>query len=65
LSPVAEQRRRHGGRYDAINAGRIEIGRLRRTLAGLSTPRMDGQITLAVDISPWPPPAVHDHHAIA
>jgi hypothetical protein len=53
LSLVPEHRRGHGGLYDAVNAGRIEIDRLQRTLAGLSVPRMDGQITLAVDISPW------------
>jgi len=57
LSLAPEHRRGHGGLYDAVNHGRIEIGRLRRTLAGLSIPRMDGQITLAVDISPWPRPA--------
>lgn len=57
LSLAPEHRRGHGGLYDAINQGRIEIGRMRRALAGLPLPRMNGQITLAVDVSPWLRPA--------
>jgi DDE superfamily endonuclease len=34
LSLAPEHRRGHGGLYDGINAGRIEVARLRRTLAG-------------------------------
>ena len=29
--------------YDAVNHGRIDIGRLRRSLAGLALPRADGR----------------------
>jgi DDE superfamily endonuclease len=54
LSLAAEHRRGHGALYDAVNAGRVEVGRLRRALAGLPLPRdAHGRIVLAVDISPW------------
>ena len=37
-----------------MNAGRIEIGRLRRAVAGLPLPRAaDGRLILAVDVSNW------------
>jgi hypothetical protein len=39
--------------YDALNAGRVEPERLRRTLASLSLPTVGGRIVLAVDVSPW------------
>ncbi len=39
LSPAPEHRRGHGAPYDAVNHGRIDIGRLRRSLAGLALPR--------------------------
>ena len=40
--------------HDGLNQGRIEVGRLRRALAGLALPRWaDGRIVLAVDVSPW------------
>jgi hypothetical protein len=54
LSLAAEHRRGHGALYDAVNAGRIQVDRLRRELAGLPLPR-DGQgrIVLAVDVSSW------------
>jgi hypothetical protein len=54
LTLTAEHRRGHGALYDGLGSGRIEVGRLRRSLATLPVPR-DGQgrITLAVDISPW------------
>src|SRR5689334_22726111 len=39
LSLTPEHRRGHGALYDAVNHGRIEVGRLRRVLAGLSLPR--------------------------
>ena len=54
LSLAAEHRRGHGALYDAVNAGRMDVGRLRRELAGLPLPR-DGQgrIVLAVDVSGW------------
>jgi hypothetical protein len=54
LSLVAEHRRGHGGLYDGLAGGRVDIARLRRTVAGLPVPRdRDGRITLAVDVSPW------------
>jgi hypothetical protein len=54
LSLAAEHRRGHGALYDAINSGRVDIARLRTTLAGLPLPRAaDGRIVLAVDVSNW------------
>jgi hypothetical protein len=54
LSLVPEFGRGHGGLYDGLNAGRVEIGRLRRALAGLPLPRWpDGGIRLGVDVSNW------------
>jgi hypothetical protein len=49
-----EHRRGHGGMYDGLNCGGIDVERLRRTVAGLPLPRTaDGRIVLAVDVSPW------------
>jgi hypothetical protein len=57
LSLVSVHRRGHGAMYDALAAGRVEIGSLRRSLAGLVLPRgSNGQIRLAADVSPWPRP---------
>jgi DDE superfamily endonuclease len=54
LTLTAEHRRGHGALYDGLGSGRIEVGRLRRSLASLPVPRdKHGRITLAVDISPW------------
>jgi DDE superfamily endonuclease len=54
LTLVAEHRRGHGAMYDALNQGRVEPKRLRRTLAALPLPRaQDGRIALAVDVTPW------------
>jgi hypothetical protein len=54
LSLAPEHRRGHAALYDAVNHGRIEIGRLRRSLAGLALPRAaDGRLMLAVDVSSW------------
>jgi hypothetical protein len=54
LTLVAEHRRGHGARYDALGHGRVEPQRLRRTLASFPLPRAsDGRIVLAVDVSPW------------
>ena len=54
LTLAAEHRRGHGAMYDALNHGRIEPRRLRRTLASLPLPvAADGRIVLAVDVSPW------------
>ncbi len=54
LSLAPEHRRGHGALYDAVNCGRVDIGRLRRALAGLPLPRAgDGRLMLAVDVSNW------------
>ena len=54
LSLAPEHRRGHGALYDAVNCGRIDIARLRRSLAGLPLPRgAGGRLTLAVDVSNW------------
>jgi hypothetical protein len=54
LTLVAEHRRGHGAMYDALNQGRVEPERLRRSLASLPLPRAtDGRIVLGVDVSPW------------
>ena len=42
LTLTAEHRRGHGALYDGLGSGRIEVGRLRRSLATLPVPR-DGQ----------------------
>jgi hypothetical protein len=54
LSLAAEHRRGHGALYDGLDAGRIQVDRLRRSVASLPVPR-DGQgrITLGVDVSAW------------
>ena len=55
LDPV--YRRGHGAMYDALAAGQIDLARLRRSLAGLVLPRSSqGQLRLAVDVTPWPRP---------
>src|SRR6266704_2074760 len=54
LSLAPGHRRGHGALYDAVNSGRVEIARLRRSLAGLPLPRAaDGRLMLAVDVSNW------------
>ena len=54
LSLAPEHRRGHGALYDAVNHGRIDIARLRRSLAGLPIPRAaDGRLVLAADVSNW------------
>jgi DDE superfamily endonuclease len=54
LSLAAEHRRGHGALYDAVNHGRIDIARLRKSLAGLPLPRAaDGRLVLAADVSNW------------
>jgi DDE superfamily endonuclease len=54
LSLAPEHRRGHGALYDAVNCGRIDITRLRRSLAGLPLPRAaEGRLVLAVDVSNW------------
>jgi hypothetical protein len=57
LSLVGVHRRGHGALYQALRRGRIEVARLRVTLAGLPLPRRgDGQLMVAVDVTPWPRP---------
>ena len=54
LSLAAEHQRGHGALYDAVNHGRIDVTRLRRSLASLPLPRAaDGRLMLAVDVSHW------------
>ena len=54
LSLEPECRRGHGGVFDAVSAGRVQVARLRRVLAGLPLPAWDdGRIRLAVDVSNW------------
>ena len=54
LSLVPEHRRGHGALYDALNAGRADVARLRWSLAALPLPCWgDGRIRLAVDVSNW------------
>jgi DDE superfamily endonuclease len=54
LSLVPEFGRGHGGLYDGLNAGRLEVARLRRAVAGVALPAWpDGRIRLAVDVCNW------------
>jgi hypothetical protein len=54
LSLEPECRRGHGAVYDAVNAGRVQVARLRRALAALPLPAWpDGRIRLAADVSNW------------
>ena len=54
LSLVPEFGRGHGALYDGVNAGRVDVARLRRSVAGLRLPEWpDGRIRLAVDVSSW------------
>jgi DDE superfamily endonuclease len=54
LSLAAEHRRGHGALHDAVSHGRVDIGRLRRSLARLGLPRAAGdRLVLAADVSSW------------
>jgi hypothetical protein len=58
LSLAPEHRRGHGALFDAVNAGRVDLGRLRDLLAAQPLPRASaadgvGRIVLAVDVTPW------------
>jgi hypothetical protein len=54
LSLEPEHRRGHGAAYDAVNAGRVDLARLRWSLACLPLSAWpDGRIRLAVDVSNW------------
>jgi hypothetical protein len=57
LSLAGIHRRGHGSTYAALADGRLEVDRLRMALACVDLPRgSDGQIRLAVDVTPWPRP---------
>jgi DDE superfamily endonuclease len=57
LSLAGVHRRGHGSTYAALADGRLDVDRLRVVLAGLDLPRgSDGQIRVAVDVTPWPRP---------
>jgi DDE superfamily endonuclease len=43
LTLVPQHRRGHGAMYDSLNQGRIEIGRLQRSLAGVPLPHFPGR----------------------
>jgi hypothetical protein len=48
LTLVAEHRRGHGAMYDALNQGRVEPERIRRSLSSLPLPRaIDGRLVLS------------------
>jgi DDE superfamily endonuclease len=54
LSLVPGFGRGHGAVYDAVNAGRVDIARLRRAVAGVPLPAWpDGRIRLGADVSNW------------
>src|SRR5215472_127330 len=54
LSLEPEHRRGHGALYGAVNCGRVDIARLRWSLACLPLPAWDdGRIRLVADVSNW------------
>jgi hypothetical protein len=54
LSLAPGHGRGHGAVYDALNAGRVEIGRLRWAVGAVPLPAWpDGRIRLAADVSCW------------
>jgi hypothetical protein len=54
LSLAVEHRRGHGGLYDSLNRGCIDIARFRKVVASHQIPRCSGgRIVLAVDVSNW------------
>lgn len=54
LTLLAEHRRGHGALYAALNHSRIDVARLRRTLAAVPQPKAaDDRLVLAVDVSNW------------
>ena len=57
LTMDSVHRRGHGAMYDALAAGEIDLISLRMSLATLALPRSSqGQLRLAVDVTPWPRP---------
>jgi hypothetical protein len=54
LSLVPGHRRGHGAVYDALNAGRIDVRRVRWAVGAVPFPSWpDGRIRLAADVSSW------------
>lgn len=54
LALAPEHRRGHGALCGALNKGRLDVDRLRRTIAELPLPKAaEGSLVLAVDVSPW------------
>src|SRR6266568_5968770 len=54
LSLAPGHRRGHGALYDAVSNGRIDVARLRWSLAARPLPRTaGGRLMLAVDVSNW------------
>jgi hypothetical protein len=54
VSLAPEHRRGHGALYDGLSAGRVDVARLRWSLAALPLPAWpDGRIRLAADVSNW------------
>jgi hypothetical protein len=54
LSLVPGHRRGHGAVYDALNAGRVDVGRLRWAVGAVPLPAWpDGRIRLAADVCSW------------
>ncbi|MFF3573827.1 transposase [Nocardia jiangxiensis] len=54
LTLTPEHRRGHGALYDGLNAGRVDVGRLRNLLSRTRLPRFPGgRLVLAVDVSAW------------
>jgi DDE superfamily endonuclease len=54
LSLVPGHRRGHGAVYDALNAGRVDVARLRWAVGVLPLPAWpDGRIRLAADVCNW------------
>lgn len=54
LSLAAEHRRGHGGLYDGLNQGCVDVGRFRNVVASQRVPRcFGGRTVLAADVSNW------------
>lgn len=58
LSLLPVHRRGHGGLYDGLNAGRIDVACARDLFAGQEVPKVQGpggrdRVVLAVDVSNW------------
>ena len=57
LSLAGVHRRGHGALYDCLACGRIDLSRLRMSVAALALPRgEDRGLRIAIDVTPWPRP---------